>query len=201
MFTAGIPGATQPPKPTRNFAPSPGPQGGLIVIQGHPRPAMPPPGSMAPSSASVQQHLAQQYHQSRPLPDRPYSVAGHYPSPDRMGARIPYPQGVNPNDFSGYLSSPEHRPSAAMLALHAGQAQARSSFSGYPSSRPFDAEMAATLAAAGVYPHPAAMYGRPPPGAPVDEEARVRMQEMERQIASLTNVVSKALGSSKPGLF
>lgn len=86
-----------------------------------------------------------------------------------------------------------------MLALHAGQAQARSSFSGYPSSRPFDAEMAATLAAAGVYPHPAAMYGRPPPGAPVDEEARVRMQEMERQIASLTNVVSKALGSSKPG--
>ncbi len=96
-----------------------------------------------------------------------------------------------------------------MMALHAGQAQARSSFSGYPNSRPFDAEMAAGMAAAaaaaaaGVYPHPAAVYASrppPPPGvAPIDEEARVRMQEMERQIASLTNVVSKALGSSKPG--
>ncbi|XP_017485113.1 PREDICTED: coiled-coil domain-containing protein AGAP005037-like [Rhagoletis zephyria] len=214
----GIPAGNQqtPPKPTRSFVPSPGPPppqaAGLIVIQGHhprPPPAL-PPGSMAPSSASVHQHLAQQYHQSRPLPDRPYSVAGHYPSPDRMGARpIPYPAGANPADFSGYLSSPEHRPSAAMMALHAGQAQARSSFSGYPNSRPFDAEMAAGMAAAaaaaaaGVYPHPAAVYASrppPPPGvAPIDEEARVRMQEMERQIASLTNVVSKALGSSKPG--
>lgn len=164
------------------------------MIQGHPRPSL--PGSMAPTSASVPHHLA--YHQSRPLPDRPYSVAGHYPSPDRVGARIPYPQGANPNsDFSGYLSSPEHRPSAAMLAMHGGQG--RSSFSGYPSSRPFDGEMVATVPA-DVYPHPGVYAPRGTSAAHMDEEARIRMQEMERQIASLTNVVSKALVSSKPGM-
>lgn len=172
-------------------------------------------GAVPTPSSSVPQHLA--YHQSRPLPDRPYSVAGHYPSPadQRIGAaaaavhRIPYPQGTNhhPNgDFSGYLSSPEHRPSAAMLAMHAGQPGPRSSFAGYPSSagsRPFEAELANGIPA-GVFPgHPGAGTGVYPsrnPSAVIDEESRARMHEMERQIASLTSAVSKALSSnSKPG--
>lgn len=197
IIVLGIPNATQPTsqKPQRPFAPSPGPQTGLIVIQGHPARPTIAAATMTPSSASVPQHLA--YHQSRPLPDRPYSVAGQYPTPDRVGARIPYPQGAAPNnmDFSGYLSSPEHRPNATMIAMHAGQAQQRSSFSSYPTARPFEAEMA------GVYPH-APIYPRAPSAAIIDPESRVRMQEMERQIASLTNVVSKALGStSKAGKF
>lgn len=77
------PGA--PPKPQRSFQ-------ALIGAGG--RPAGPPgpagrapPGVMSPQSP---QHF-------RPLPDRPYSVAGQHPH-DRLRA-----------DYSGYLSSPERR--------------------------------------------------------------------------------------------
>ena len=64
------------------------------------------------------------------------------------------------------------------------QTQVRASFSGYPST-PFD--------------DPYGIYGmRSGSVTPViDEEARVRMQHMERQIVSLTNVVTKALTTSQ----
>ena len=139
-----------PPKPQRSFAT---------------RSALPPPRSI--TSPSV---VGPQYHQNRPLPDRPYSVAGQYPSPERGRA---YGQ-----DFSGYLSSPERR------MPHDNQTQVRASFSGYPST-PFE--------------DPYGIYGmRSGSATPViDEEARVRMQAMERQIVSLTHVVSKALAPTQ----
>lgn len=185
----GPPGQQQqpPPKPQRTFAASPA-TGGLIMIQG----LAPRPAAMAPNSATS---LA--YHQNRPLPDRPYSVAGHYPTIDRAtGARLPTATAtgaMNTGDFSGYLSSPEHRPSAAMVALHGGQP--RAPFSAYqpPTGRPYENEVVAGAAAPGaIYTH-SAIYGARPANPPMDQEARIRMQEMERQIASLTNVVSKAL--------
>ncbi|CAG2162408.1 unnamed protein product [Oppiella nova] len=90
-----------PPKPQRSFTA---------------RTALPPAAQNITSPSMV----GPQYHQNRPLPDRPYSVAGHYPSPD-MGRN--YAQ-----DFSGYLSSPERR------MPHENQTHVRASFSGYPSS-------------------------------------------------------------------
>ena len=205
-----------PPKPQRSFAANLGSQAaaaGLIVIQpGHsPRPTLVPGAPMVPPapSPSVPQHLA--YHQSRPLPDRPYSVAGHYPSLDRIAqdARISYPQGANPNggDFSGYLSSPEHRHSSTILAMHpaVSSSQPLRSLIGYPSaSRPFDTDIASNVSGA-VFPHhhTGPIYPSRNQSTVMDEEARVRMQEMERQIASLTSAVSKALSSndSRAGPF
>lgn len=180
-----IPGAQPPPKPQRSFNGLPGPaHQGLIMIQAQPGMQIP----HRPVPIPGNQQLA--YHQNRPLPDRPYSVAGNYP--DAQGVPGAYPPNPNNGDFSGYLSSPEHRPSpATMMAMQSGS---RASFS----AGPFGPE--------GQVLYPAAIYGGqqqqqplPPRGqsnanGPIDEESQIRMQEMERQIASLTNVVSKALG-------
>lgn len=153
LFSGQMMSSVPPPKPQRSFAV---------------RTALPPPRSI--TSPSV---VGPQYHQNRPLPDRPYSVAGQYPSPERARA---YGQ-----DFSGYLSSSERR-----LPVE-NQSQMRASFSGYPSSMPLD--------------DPYGIYGmRSGAVTPViDDETRVRMQAMERQIVSLTNVVSKALASQPDG--
>lgn len=156
-------------------------------------PQITPPQNTASGAVITGQQIV--YHQNRPLPDRPYSVAGHYPTLDRNGQspRLPFPpggvpSGVNAADFSGYLSSPEHRPSPAMIAMHTGHP--RASFSGFPS------EPMATNPAAVLYPNSATtaanLYAPRQMSGAVDEDARVRMQEMEKQIASLTNVVSKA---------
>ncbi len=145
-----MPSTGPPPKPQRSFS-----------SQSRTSVGTPPRSVTSPAV------IVPQYHQNRPLPDRPYSVAGHYPSPERGRA---YQQ-----DFSGYLSSPERR-----MPPHESQTQVRSSFSGYP-SMPFE--------------DPYGIYGmRSGSVTPViDEEARVRMQAMERQLVSLTNVVTKAL--------
>jgi hypothetical protein len=114
-------------------------------------------------------------HQNRPLPDRPYSVAGQYPPPDRS-------RGQYKPDFSGYLSSPERRlPQEGPM---------RSSFSGYPSVGFND---------------PYSPYGmRSGSVTPViDDETRIRMQYMEKQLESLTHVVQKVLTPTqqKSGIF
>ncbi|RWS28505.1 coiled-coil domain-containing protein-like isoform X1 [Leptotrombidium deliense] len=104
------------------------------------------------------------YH-NRPLPERPYSVAGHYPSPGSY------------QDYSGYLSSPERRVPSGDFVSPAG----RSSFPppGYP---------AHCDAACGSFEF---RSGSTTPV--IDEEARLRVQFMERQLVNLTGLVQKAL--------
>lgn len=85
VIAASGPGA--PPKPQRSFTALVGPPS-----RNQP-PGVPPRGVMSPQSPSHGPQF------NRPLPDRPYSVAGQYPSPDRRSFQ----------DYSGYLSSPERR--------------------------------------------------------------------------------------------
>lgn len=184
------PGQQPPPKPQRTFAASPGTAAaGLIMIQGPP-----PRPAVVQSSLQANNTNSLPYHQNRPLPDRPYSVAGHYPTIDRIGTRLSYPGGASANttDFSGYLSSPEHRPSAAMIALHSGQP--RVPFTAFSTAtRPFEM----VTGTGGPDSHSAIYGARPGQNPALDQESRLRMQEMERQIASLTNVVSKALSGNQ----
>ena len=198
--------AQPPPKPQRNFPNNSVPQpADIIMIQGlQARSAGQPIVSPSPNT-NESQSIVGPY--NRPLPDRPYSVAGHYPNMDRTGARFQFAPPANTGEFSGYLSSPEHRPiptNATLMSIQTGQL--RASFAGpYPSTRLFDPNLAggggggvsaaATVSAAIVPNNPNTYVARHPTVATnvIDDEARVRMQEMERKIASLTNVVSKAL--------
>lgn len=120
---------------------------------------------------------------NRPLPERPYSVAGHYPSPDRRS----FPE------YSGYLSSPERRlPNGENLPPGA-----RSSFPspGYshqaPSVNSYDDMYGSTGPPLPGH-HPSRSGSTTPI---VDEEARIRVDFMERQLASLTGLVQKALST------
>nr|XP_046915825.1 serine-rich adhesin for platelets-like isoform X1 [Dermatophagoides farinae] len=205
------PSAQPPPKPQRNFPNNSVPQpADIIMIQGlQARSAGQPIVSPSPNT-NESQSIVGPY--NRPLPDRPYSVAGHYPNMDRTGARFQFAPPANTGEFSGYLSSPEHRPiptNATLMSIQTGQL--RASFAGpYPSTRLFDPNLAggggggvsaaATVSAAIVPNNPNTYVARHPTVATnvIDDEARVRMQEMERKIASLTNVVSKALTTGGP---
>ncbi|RWS28564.1 Coiled-coil domain-containing protein-like protein, partial [Leptotrombidium deliense] len=111
------------------------------------------------------------YH-NRPLPERPYSVAGHYPSPERRSYQ----------DYSGYLSSPERRLPSGDFVSPAG----RSSFPppGYPANCD-DAYSSYGLRSGSTTPV-------------IDEEARLRVQFMERQLVNLTGLVQKALTPQPP---
>ncbi|RWS13455.1 coiled-coil domain-containing protein CG32809-like isoform X14 [Dinothrombium tinctorium] len=164
------PGA--PPKPQRSFQsmmtpipPSRAPPTGVVsrVIQS------PQSTNAIPQSPNH----APPYH-NRPLPERPYSVAGHYPSPERRSYQ----------DYSGYLSSPERRlPGGDSLG-----SGGRSSFPppGYPMS--YD----------DMYGNYGLRSGNTTPV--IDEEARLRMEYMERQLVSLTGLVQKALNTPQQSL-
>lgn len=105
-------------------------------------------------------------YQGRPIPERPYSVAGQYPSPERRSYQ----------DYSGYLSSPERR-----LPQGDGGPSGRLSFPpGYPPTSYDDMYGAYGSRSGSVTPV-------------IDEEARIRVEYMEKQLASLTGLVQKAL--------
>lgn len=181
-----------PPKPQRSYPSNTVPQPDIIMIQG--LQARPTTQAIGANPNESQQPL-QPIHLNRPLPDRPYSVAGHYPTIDRTGARFSF-AAATAGDFSGYLSSPEHRPSnAATLMPIQAQSQLRASFAGHhhPSNRIYDTNMGAPPPSTATVVTNPNVYQRHTSANMVDDEARARMQEMERKIASLTNVVSKAL--------
>lgn len=189
IFSLGI--NHPPPKPQRNFPNNTVPQPDIIMIQG----LQARPTTQAIGANPTESQPIQPLHLNRPLPDRPYSVAGHYPTIDRTGARFSFAAAATAGDFSGYLSSPEHRPSnAATLMPIQAQGQLRPSFAGHhhPSNRIYDTNMNPPPSTAAVVTNPN-IYQRHTSANVVDDEARARMQEMERKIASLTNVVSKAL--------
>ncbi|KAI1288108.1 Coiled-coil domain-containing protein [Halotydeus destructor] len=96
-MTSNQPGA--PPKPQRSFTALLGPG-----VRG-PVPGVPQRAVMSPQSPSHGPF-------GRPLPDRPYSVAGQYPSPDR-GRLVQA-------DYSGYMSSPERRVPGTLPSHQAG---------------------------------------------------------------------------------
>ena len=199
MFIA-IASQQPPPKPQRSFiGQNPA---GIYVIQ-RPLGPPPPPGSMPPPvpSPGPQPYVGTG---QRPLPDRPYSVTGNYPSPDRLGrAALGHGAAGGPNipgaypqhDISGYLSSPEHRSNGLLTNIP----QQRASFSAYPTGPRFE-----DVAFQPINVYANRLGQGPPPPIPPPHSATVesfRMQEMERQIASLTNVVNKALTTgpqSKP---
>lgn len=153
-----------PPKPIRGFQPGmnslgPGGSSGPNL--------MPPEAPQRSGAVTMAGPLSPRhdggppYHPNRPLPERPYSVAGQYPSPERRSYQ----------DFSGYLSSPERRMPQNAVGM-------RSSFSGFSG-----------------FEDPYGTHG-PRSGSVtpvVDEEARARMEMMERQLASLTGIVQKVL--------
>ncbi|XP_075678626.1 uncharacterized protein LOC113795615 isoform X3 [Dermatophagoides pteronyssinus] len=212
-----------PPKPQRNFPNNSVPQSGgdIIMIQGHQLARSNGQAAISSSNESSQQ---QPY--NRPLPDRPYSVAGHYPNLDRTNpivgtTRFQFQPTTATNqqisgEFSGYLSSPEHhqhhRQTIPTNATLINIGQLRASFAaggppghppppgGYPSTRLFDPNNLAGISTTAVVGNPNTFIARQQQQAAssstsnvIDDEARIRMQEMERKIASLTNVVSKAL--------
>lgn len=106
--------------------------------------------------------------QNRPLPDRPCSVAGQYPASDKRMFQD-YPP--------GYLTSPGRRLANNKNLLP----DARASY--------------ASQGYRGNFEDHYGTYGtRPGNVTPIiDEEARLRVNYMERQLASLTGIVQKAL--------
>ncbi|KPM04713.1 Actin interacting protein 3-like protein [Sarcoptes scabiei] len=212
-----------PPKPQRSFPNNPmvisSPQqqqqhSDIIMIQSVPARPVHLQASQTISSPNESQPMWQGYHQSRPLPDRPYSVAGHYPT---SGLRFSLPpnsvsgpqinDGSNPIEFSGYLSSPEHHhrppvppPSSSTLISIPAPGIPNS----FPSTRFFDPRLSTNGAIVGPISNPAndsylLRRTTDPTNVVVDDEARAKMSEIERKIVSLTNVVSKALTTTETG--
>lgn len=187
-----------PPKPQRSFqaltlasSPSPRPMPPQGVYSGPLRLAASPgavltsanmqqpvmqPGTGGPAiqntaiRGSIQQFNA---YSNRPLPERPYSVAGHYPTVDN---RRSHP------DFSGYLSSPERR-------FINGEAIVP------PSPRTSLPPHGFNVSHDDIY----GTYGTRSAsvGPIVDEEARIRVEYMEKQLANLTGLVKKALTTNQ----
>ncbi|XP_054713991.1 LOW QUALITY PROTEIN: coiled-coil domain-containing protein AGAP005037-like [Uloborus diversus] len=186
-------GGTQPPpKPQRSFQQTLTPLG--KTVRSTPPPTGPPPsipsprsgqprplvpvGSTIPMSPERRHEPLGSY---RTPPDRPYSVAGqatYHISPER---RYDPPYHSSPErrsqQESGYLSSPERR------------VDHQRSFSGYSTSSSYEESL-----------YGGSIYGtRSGSVTPViDEEARLRMEYMERQLASLTGLVQKALTTGPP---
>lgn len=119
-------------------------------------------------SGNLISHINPPSIQNRPLPESPCPVAGHYSASNKRGFQ----------DYSqGFLSSPERRV-ANNENLVPGARTAYAS-QGYR----------------GNFEDPYGSYGtRPGNVTPIiDEEARLRVNYMERQLASLTGIVQKAL--------
>ncbi|XP_074604441.1 coiled-coil domain-containing protein AGAP005037 isoform X3 [Brevipalpus obovatus] len=110
---------------------------------------------------------------NRPLPERPYSVAGHYPTFTDITRSRTHP------DYFGHLSSPERRfPNGENLVPGVSP---RSSFPPQGYNVNYD----------DVYNPYGTRSGSVTPI--IDEEARIRVEYMEKQLASLTGLVQKAL--------
>ncbi|KAG8184101.1 hypothetical protein JTE90_025407 [Oedothorax gibbosus] len=188
-MTPGGGGTLPPPKPQRSFQQTltplgktvrstPPPTGPPPSIPGQPRSPLVPMGAPLPISPERRHEPLGQY---RP-PDRPYSVAGgqatYHISPERRYE--PYllssPEARSQQE-SGYLSSPERR------------VDPQRSFSGYSTGSSYEESV-----------YGGSIYGtRSGSVTPViDEEARLRMEYMERQLASLTGLVQKALTTGGP---
>ncbi|XP_022246288.1 coiled-coil domain-containing protein CG32809-like isoform X2 [Limulus polyphemus] len=168
------PGSAQPPpKPQRSF------QQALVpltkAVHSTPPPTGPLPAIPSPRSA-------------QPKPERPYPPDGqafYHASPDRRYDPSYQSSPERRSHESGYLSSPERRPDV---------------------KRTFPPYSSATFDSRGYYrdqtygSHDQAYSSRSGSTTPaIDEEARVRMEMMERQLASLRGLVQKALVSSPAG--
>ena len=133
----------------------------------------------------------------RPLPDRPYSVAGQFPGgpmlthtghlsgPDRRS----FPSDFTPIQ-SGYISSPERRINQTTVAnaVAAGELVRNPLYGTTWYGQPVVEDVYAS------YPH-GIISSRPSSvaGGMVDDLARMKMENMERQLANLTGMVQAAL--------
>ncbi|GFY67736.1 coiled-coil domain-containing protein CG32809 [Trichonephila inaurata madagascariensis] len=185
-------GTLPPPKPQRSFQQALTPLG--KTVRSTPPPTGPPPSIPSPRSGqprplvpigSTMPISPERRHEPlgsyRAPPDRPYSVAGqatYHISPERRydPSYHSSPERRSQQE-SGYLSSPERR------------VDHQRSFSGYSTSSSYEESL-----------YGGSIYGtRSGSVTPViDEEARLRMEYMERQLASLTGLVQKALTTGPP---
>ncbi|XP_022246291.1 coiled-coil domain-containing protein CG32809-like isoform X5 [Limulus polyphemus] len=182
------PGSAQPPpKPQRSF------QQALVpltkAVHSTPPPTGPLPAIPSPRSAQPKPDRYHDPHGSyRSTPERPYPPDGqafYHASPDRRYDPSYQSSPERRSHESGYLSSPERRPDV---------------------KRTFPPYSSATFDSRGYYrdqtygSHDQAYSSRSGSTTPaIDEEARVRMEMMERQLASLRGLVQKALVSSPAG--
>ncbi|XP_071038407.1 coiled-coil domain-containing protein AGAP005037 isoform X5 [Parasteatoda tepidariorum] len=188
------PGVMQPPpKPQRSFQ-----QGGTLPIGKGIRCTPPPPTGPPPSIPSPRSGMPrpmetrvppyprygpERRHEPqggyRPPPERPFS-AGAQPIYTVSPERHYEPTYRKSFDGGGYLSSPERRYEPARAFAAAAAAAAPIS----PYEEPY-------------YSGTERIYGtRSGSVTPVvDEEARLRVEHMERQLASLTGLVQKALST------
>ncbi|XP_055947230.1 coiled-coil domain-containing protein AGAP005037-like isoform X4 [Argiope bruennichi] len=189
-------GTLPPPKPQRSFQQALTPLG--KTVRSTPPPTGPPPSIPSPRSGQPRplvpigstmpisperRHEPLGSYRAAP-PDRPYSVAGqatYHISPERRydPSYHSSPERRSQQE-SGYLSSPERR------------VDHQRSFSGYSTSSSYEESL-----------YGGSIYGtRSGSVTPViDEEAsihRLRMEYMERQLASLTGLVQKALTTGPP---
>lgn len=140
----------------------------------------------------------------RPLPDRPYSVAGQFPGGPMLGgpAQFSGPDRRSfPADFAavqaGYLSSPERR-------ITSNGEIVRNPLYGTTWHAGPGGPVLVNEDVYGAYGH-GLISSRPSSvaGGMVDDVARIKMENMERQLANLTGLVQAALtqptGARIPG--
>lgn len=135
----------------------------------------------------------------RPLPDRPYSVAGQFPGGPMLGGggtsaftgpdRRSFPADFAPVQ-AGYLSSPERR-----INIAPGEMAVRNPLYGTTWHHgPGGPVLGISEDVYGAYGHNI-ISSRPSSvaGGMVDDLARIKMENMERQLANLTGLVQAAL--------
>lgn len=167
-MVSNVPGA--PPKPQRSFTALIGPSRGGHQI-------MSPSGVGGRDMPMSPSHGSSYNNQS--LPDRPFSVAGQYP-PERRS----FP------DYSGYLSSPDHRPPNGDQRVVYGP---QGIPIGFVQQRPGGSNTIygeTTYNPYGTNARPASVAGMPNEDAII---ARQKMESMERQLANLTGLVQGVL--------
>lgn len=190
-MVSNVPGA--PPKPQRSFTALIGRGGG----GGHQVMTPSGPGGRGDVFQMSPSHGNGAPYNNQSLPDRPFSVAGQYP-PERRS----FP------DYSGYLSSPDHRPPNGGPGSVGGGDQ-RVVYGpqgipiGYVQQRP---GISNTIYGETTY-NPYGTNARPASVAGMLSEdaiiARQKMESMERQLANLTGLVQGVLqpiatGQMKP---
>lgn len=178
------PGNQPPPKPQRSF------QQAMVPLSKGVRstPAPSGPSPAIPSTRTTQSRTLERRHEPqgayRALPERPYSAAGtpsYQSSPERR-YELPYHSSPERRTHeAGYVSSPERRPDH------------QRGFPGFGSSTPSSYDDSSTYYGERIY---GTRSGSVTPV--IDEEARLRMEYMERQLANLTGLVQKAL-TAPPG--
>lgn len=180
VMVSNVPGA--PPKPQRSFTALIGRGGGGHQVMGPSGPGG-ARGDVVQMSPSHGNGGGGPYN-NHSLPDRPFSVAGQYP-PERRS----FP------DYSGYLSSPDHRPppnggpAGDQRVVYGPQGIPI----GYVQQRP---GISNTIYGETTY-NPYGTNARPASVAGMMSEdaiiARQKMESMERQLANLTGLVQGVL--------